>query len=252
MRILKTLTILIILLCFACKQSNERRVSDSAVKADTIEAFKNRILTSLQNKDRDAFVTLYNNVGVDEQIKGLWIAHFNELLKSNITKIETAELDDKYKSEFVTDEGRYKANLQALGYIRIEYMQQTSDKSVSVIQIPYGKKEDRYLLVGINKDSLQVNGIKPSTLGISIYSEGDTEISINGYCDYVESNKLVRRQISGTTPQNIGFWGNSIKNCEISNNSKKGKIKLVILVDGKTEYESEYTEYPNEIRYSQK
>lgn len=175
-----------IFLCFACKQSKESRVSDNAVKSDTIELFKNRISTSLKNKDRDSFVNLYNQEGVDEQVKGLWIAHFDELIKSKISKIETAELDANYKSDFVTDEGRYKTNLEALGYIRLEYMRQITDKNVSVLRIPYGKKADRYLFVGINKEPLQLTEVKPSILGVSIYSDGDTEVTIDGYCEYIE------------------------------------------------------------------
>ena len=228
---------LALLLCIAAPQITfaETTGQDQSLK---------NIQSALQQKDLKAFKGLFYWEGVSQQSKAtLHRFLFSKLFDREITAVRFQPLPEGFRSEYILNGVRTYMNIQPLGYVKIEY--QPGQHGRSDTSLPYGKKGDRYYFAGSVEETLRTNAPRSRQIQVNIFGTISPDpVKFEGHMIYTQNEKPLRDEIKDMGSGNLTrvVRGEDIIYLEVRRTSKTGKIKVIISIDGKTIFETDYHE----------
>ena len=168
---------------------------------------------------------------------------FKSLFDRKVTAVRFQPLPERFRSEYVLSGIRTYMNLKPLGYVKIEY--QPGKHGRSDTSLPYGKKGDRYYFAGSVQETIRANAPKSRQIQINIFGTiSPNPVKFEGYMIYTQNEKPIRDKIEDMGSGNLTriVRGEDITYLKVRRTSKTGKIKVIISMDGKTIFETDYME----------
>lgn len=208
------------------------------------DQFLKNIQSALQQKDLKAFKGLFHWQGVNQNTKAtLDRLLFSTLFDREVTAVRFQPLPEGFRSEYVLNGVRTYMNLKPLGYVKIEY--QPGKHGRSDTSLPYGKKGGRYFFAGSVEETLRTNAPKSRQIQVNIFGTiSPNPVKFEGHIIYTQNEKPIRDKIMDMGSGNLTrvVRGEDIIYLEVRRTSKTGSIKVIISIDGKTIFETDYME----------
>jgi len=204
------------------------------------DSFVKDIRQAVQSRDRQGFWKMINMKGVGEKVKASLTKHLvDPLMKGELLKISLQPLPEDFHTEYAVDGIRYKPNVQPLGLVEFQY-KRAGRKSKSTTKMMYGKKGSRYMLAGTVEEKLS-NALPPSKqIQTFIMGIGHPAVTFEGYMIYLQGGKPVRDSVKDMGSGNLTriVRGESITYLEVRRTSTSGTLKVKIMEDGETIFET--------------
>lgn len=206
------------------------------------------VAAAFKAKDQAALVALVNWQGVSESMRSMHAAGLAELVKQEVKTVKLAPLPAGFKLEHELNGIRYRPNVAVVGVIEVQ-----SAQAGNAVQIPYGKKDNAFYLVGTIEERFATPATKEKSLNVMVMGTTSPEpVVFEGNYVYMKGGQEIREEISGKGNRSKGFLGDHVKHCEVRKKSGTGWISLVISEDGKPVFESPQETSDKPIRYDAK
>ncbi len=215
------------------------------------DQFLKDIRTAIQNKDEKAFWGLFNLEGVPEKLKATMKKHaMKPLMASELKDITFESLPEGFRSEYVVDGFRYFANLKPLGRIKFSY-KRSAEAGVTGTSIPYGKKGNQFLFVGTAMEKLSGNLPPSKQIQVMVLGIGNPPVKFKGHMIYLQGGKPVRDPVEDMGGGNVTkiVRGEALTYLEVRRTSPKGTLKVTIMEDSETIFETEHINSAQPILY---
>ena len=204
------------------------------------EQFLKDIRAAVDSKEEKNFWTLFNLEGVEEDMKAVVKKHIWKRLKTaEKLKLAFEPLPKDFRSEYVINGIRHHANLKPLGFVKFTYKldKSTGDSSTS---IPYGRKGDRFLFIGTVKEKLAGKFAPSKQIQVIIIGIGHPAVKFEGTMTYLQGNKPIQEKIKDLGSGNLTriVRGEAITHLEVRRTSLKGTLKVIIMEDEETIFET--------------
>ncbi len=225
------------------------------------EELRDRIQSALRANNTNAFFSLYNWNGVEEET----IALQKEIVGNLFTKKfkGTVEISSKHiRPEEIQGLGgvigdyRYFPNIQMEGQITVtpaaEKADTNSEEAVtfSGVSLFFGKTNAEYYLPGMLREKLSTTAPRPISLGISTSAWfPKSQCLLSGIYTYTDHNDLFTNSFTATNNLSLFFWGESIQTCQVMRDTNECPIELDITSNGKEIFKSGLISNTNIIRY---
>jgi hypothetical protein len=215
------------------------------------ERFLNDIRTAIENKDEKAFWELFNLEGVPDDLKAIMKKHaMKPLMASEVNDIVYEPPPEGFRSEYVVDGFQYRANLKVLGRVKITY-KRSAEAGVTGTSIPYGQKGDRFLFIGTTKEKLPGDLPPSKQIQVIVMGMGHPPVTFEGYMIYLQGGKPVRDKIEDMGSGNVTkiVRGEAITYLEVRRTSPKGTMKVWVMENDDTLFETEHLDTDQPIRF---
>lgn len=204
------------------------------------ERFLKDIRTSLAQKNLPAFIQLFNWDGVNEKSRAILNKHlFSTLFDEELESVRFKPLPEGFRSEYVLSGIRTYTNIKVLGFVEIQYKRGKTGQSKT--SIPYGKKEGRYYFAGSIQEKIRENAPKSKQIQVIIVGMGHPPVTFEGYMLYLQNERPIKDQLKDMGGGNLTRMvrGDDITYLKVQRTSKKGTLRVTIIVDGKTIFETQ-------------
>lgn len=211
--------------------------ADSQIK----DQFLQNIRAAVENKDEKAFWNLFNLEGVVADMKAVIEKHVWKSLKSaELLDVTYEPLPEDFRSEYVVNGIRYYTNLKVLGLVKFKYKR--TKQGDSTTSVPYGQKGNRLLFVGTIKEKLAGDFPPSKQIQVIIIGAGHPPVTFEGTMIYLQGEKPVRDKIKDLGSGNLTriVRGEAITFLEVRRTSPQGTLKVIIMEDEDTIFETEF------------
>jgi len=216
-------------------------ISNPAWGAEPVkEKFLSDVRTALSQKDLKAFIRLFNWERVNEKVRATLDKYlFSRLLEKEISNVSFVALPEDFRSEYVLNGVRNYPNLRILGFVQIKYKKGKHGKSST--KIPYGKKGGQYMFVGTIQKKIRDNAPKSKQIQVIIIGMGHPPVKFEGYMLYLQNEQPIREQLMDMGGGNLTriVRGEDITYLKVQRTSKKGTLRVIIIIDDKTIFETQ-------------
>ncbi|GLI37500.1 hypothetical protein KI811_08245 [Geobacter hydrogenophilus] len=209
------------------------------------EDLRDRIVFALTQEDLDKFLEAYYLEGADRNAATETIkAFYSELVKRKDANIKVIPLDNDYKPEVLAGNHRFRPNLEAVGFLSVEYTLENGGYYLNKQII--GEINGSYYVAGIIKEALpselwnlailsySVELDSPNQITTRKYITKDSTIIVplnagfKGYCEFTSNGNIHRVEIQGDDKASNKYDGQHFQYCEVHNLTNKGVIKLTL------------------------
>ncbi|MCH8933795.1 MAG: hypothetical protein IH923_12100 [Nitrospinae bacterium] len=204
------------------------------------ERFLKDIRTSLDQKNLPAFIQLFNWDGVNEKSRAILNKHlFSTLFDEELESVRFKPLPEGFRSEYVLNGIRTYTNVKVLGFVEIQYKRGKTGQSKT--SIPYGKKGGRYYFAGSIQEKIRENAPKSKQIQVIIVGMGHPPVTFEGYMLYLQNERPIKDQLKDMGGGNLTRMvrGDDITYLKVQRTTKKGTLRVTIIVDGKTIFETQ-------------
>jgi len=204
------------------------------------ERFLKDIRTSLDQKNLPAFIQLFNWDGVNEKSRAILNKHlFSTLFDEELESVRFKPLPEGFRSEYVLDGIRTYTNVKVLGFVEIQYKRGKTGRSKT--SIPYGKKKGRYYFAGSIQEKIRENAPKSKQIQVIIVGMGHPPVTFEGYMLYLQNERPIKDPLKDMGGGNLTRMvrGDDITYLKVQRTSKKGTLRVTIIVDGKTIFKTQ-------------
>lgn len=204
------------------------------------DQFVKDIRQAVQSGKRQNFWKLFNMEGVDETSKASVEKHLvGPLMKAKLLKVSLEPLPEDFHTEYVMNGIRYRPNVQPLGLVKFEYKRPKS-KEKSTASMLYGKKGSRYMLAGTIGKKLPGNLPPSKQIQVIVMGSGHPPVTFEGHMIYMQGGKPARGKIKdmGGGNQTLLVRGSAITYLKVRRTSAKGTLKVIIMEDEDTIFET--------------
>ena len=215
--------------------------ADSQIKQE----FLKDIRAAVENRDEKAFWNLFNLEGVVADMKAVIKKHVWKSLKSaELLDVSYEPLPEDFRSEYVVNGIRYYTNLKVLGFVKFKYKRtkQKTKQGDSATSIPYGQKGNRLLFVGTIKEKLAGDFPPSKQIQVIIIGAGHPPVTFEGTMIYLQGEKPIRDKLKDLGSGNLTriVRGEAITFLEVRRTSPQGTLKVIIMEDEDTLFETEF------------
>lgn len=237
----KILFSLVLLLAFTFVSQISPAFADSQIK----DQFLQNIRAAVENKDEHAFWNLFNLEGVVADMKAVIEKHVWKSLKSaELLDVSYEPLPEDFRAEYVVDGIRYHPNLKVLGWVKFKYKRtkQKTKQGDSTTSVLYGQKGNRLLFVGTVKEKLAGDFPPSKQIQVIIIGAGHPPVTFEGTMIYLQGEKPVRDKLKDLGSGNLTriVRGEAITFLEVRRTSPQGTLKVIIMEDEDTIFETEF------------
>ena len=197
----------------------------TAANAESAGGFVNRVQAAYAAQDKKAALrALYYLEGMDAETLRMFEDRIlaRLLLKNESPNTVLEPLPDDFQPIQVGGGFEYRPNLEPLGFVALD----------GKTRVLYGRKGDRYYLVGIIRTPVTDPAGPEVMLQMIVLGMGNPQISFDGHCSVLLANrdiKRVRLHDEGMTSKTMMVVGVRIETCELRNLSGQGSVMLRLL-----------------------
>lgn len=254
MNIHNFLGLIVLFVCFGYADCSPSHAFDDFLGED----LRAKIVLAITQEDLDKFTETYYLEGTDRTAATEVIrTFFSELVKRKNANIKVIPLDNDYKPEVLAGNHRFRPNLEAVGFLSVEY---ALENGYYLNKQIIGEKNGNYYVSGIIKEVLPSELWNKTILSYSVELDSPNQITtrtyitdsgkiivplnagFKGYCEFSSNGKINRVEIQGDDKAYNKFDGQHFQYCEVHNLTQKGIIKLTLKEDAQIIFEEKSAE----------
>ncbi len=174
-------------------------------------------------------------------MRSMTLSFIEALFKENLQSVNLKPLSSDFKSESVYNGMRHGPNLPVIGQIEVgTEVHHDKINGTATTTLPFSQKDGLFYLTNTLREKFEGVTEKEIPLGITIYGNATEGMDdrFEGYYVYSKAGKDTTVKFNGNGNGFYGFWGTSIKYCELHKISGTNPVSLWIIEDGKKLFES--------------